>query len=316
MTFLGTASGTPTRTRNVAALALAFDSGAIWLMDCGEATQHQFMRAGLRASRVERILITHLHGDHCYGLPGMLSCMAIQGRQHPVEVVGPLGIGELLETVLRLSSAILPFPLVITELTSGRTLDSGSTSDWGVEAIPIEHRLPCFGFVLREPAQPGRFHPERARALGVPEGRLFGTLQQGQTVVLNDGRVIAPAQVSDPPRPGRHVVVLGDTCDAAATTDAAQGCDLLVREVTYDTSRRSKAAQWGHSTSEMSGRFAAEVAAKVLIITHFSARYTDDSAASGNASVQHLIEETAHFCPGTTVLAAEDLWSYAVPARE
>ena len=111
ITFLGTSSGTPTRTRNVTAQIISFDNGALWLLDCGEASQHQLMRAGLRAGRIERILITHLHGDHCYGLPGMLACMAIHGRSETVQIVGPVGLRELIETVLRLSDHVTTFPL-------------------------------------------------------------------------------------------------------------------------------------------------------------------------------------------------------------
>jgi ribonuclease Z len=315
ITFLGTASGTPTRTRNVAAAVLALDSGQHWLVDCGEGTQHQCMRASVRVSRIERILITHLHGDHCYGLPGLLSCLAIQGRKEGVEVVGPKGLAELVNTVIRLSDAALPFPLTITELEPGQTVRLNPASGWEVEAWPVVHRLPCFGFVLREQARPGRFHPERAIALGVPAGPAWGRLQQGEAVRLADGRLVEAREICDAPRKGRHVVLLGDTCDATAILAAARHCDLLVRETTYDATRHDKAMQWGHSTSEMTGRFAAEVGARTLIITHFSARFTDEGQ-EGEMRVDGLVAETAAWCPETRVLAAADLWSYTVPARE
>jgi ribonuclease Z len=308
LTFLGTSSGTPTRTRNVTAQVVSLDNGALWLLDCGEASQHQLMRAGLRAGRIERILITHLHGDHCYGLPGMLACMAIQGRTEPVEIIGPIGLREMIETVLRLSDHVPAFPIAWSEVPGQDRL--GTRSAWSLAAYPIRHRIPCHGFVLQEDRRPGRFHLERAAALGIPEGPLFRRLQDHQAVTLADGRTIQPGQVCDPPRPGRKVVLLGDTQDAGGIAAAAQGCDLLVHEATYEASHTAKAAQWGHSTSAMAGAFAREVGARHLIITHFSSRYTDAEAAGG---VGQLLAEAQAECPGTVVHAADDLWSFTLP---
>lgn len=308
ITFLGTSSGTPTRTRNVTCQVLTLDNGALWLLDCGEAAQHQLMKAGLRAGRIERILLTHLHGDHCYGLPGMLACMAIQERRDPVQLVGPVGIRELITTTLRLSESGLPYPLDIIELDGAREL--GVRSEWNAAAYPISHRVTCFGFDLREGPRPGRFDLAQAQALGIPAGPLYGRLQAGETVRLADGREIRSDQVCEPPRPGRHVVLLGDTSDASGIATAAQGCDLLVHEVTYDAARPDKARQWGHSTSAMTGSFARMIGAKQLIITHFSSRYTDSDADQG---VALLLTETQAACPGTVVHAADDLWSIAVP---
>ena len=309
ITFLGTSSGTPTRTRNVTAQALTLDNGTMWLLDCGEATQHQLMHAGLKASRIERVLITHLHGDHCYGLPGLLACIAIHERREPVELVGPRGLAELVNTTLRLSESVLPYRLDITELDGPLAL--AKRSGWSVSAHRIAHRVTCYGYDLREDPRPGRFDLDSARALGIPEGPLFGRLQAGEVVTLPDGRTIAPSAVCAPPRPGRHVVLLGDTSDASGIAAAAHGCDLLVHETTYDGTRDEKATQWGHSTTAMTGAFAHRIAAKRLIITHFSSRYTDGDGAFG---VDQLLAETRAACPGTEVLAAEDLWTYALPA--
>jgi ribonuclease Z len=315
ITFLGTASGVPTRSRNVTSQALTLDTGAIWLLDCGEATQHRCMKAGLRATRIERILLTHLHGDHCYGLPGILSSISIQGRTDPVEIVGPIGVRELVETVLRLSDATMNFPLSFIEIPPGGSLRLSSRSGWSVEARSIAHRIACFGYALQEDSRPGRFHPERARRLGIPSGPLWGRLQAGNTVTLADGRVIEPDAVGEPPRRGRKVILLGDTSDASGIADLAQHCDLLVHETTYDASRVEKAAQWGHSTTAMTGAFAARVAAKRLIITHFSARYTDTSSRNP-LRPKDLLRETASLCPDTVVLAADDLWEFTVPKPE
>ncbi len=309
ITFLGTSSGTPTRTRNVTAQVVSLDNGVLWLLDCGEASQHQLMRAGLRAGRIERILITHLHGDHCYGLPGMLACMAIQGRTDPVQIVGPRGLRELIETVLRLSDHVPTFAIEWVELETERSL--GTRSGWTASAYPIRHRIACFGYVLQEDPRPGRFHLERATALGIPAGPLFRQLQNLQPVTLGDGRTIRPDEVCDPPRPGRKVVLLGDTQDATGISAAAQGCDLLVHEATYEASRTAKAEQWGHSTSAMAGAFARSVGARHLIITHFSSRYTDADADGG---IAQLLAEAQAECPQATVDAADDLWTFTLPS--
>ncbi len=313
ITFLGTSSGAPTRNRNVTAQVLSLDSGGLLMLDCGEATQHQLMRAGLRSSRIERILLTHLHGDHLYGLPGLLACMTIHERSAPVQLIGPLGLREFVATVLRLSHTGLSFPLDIVELSGERALDP--CAEVALSAYPLVHRVPCFGYCLTEAPRPGRFDPARAAALGIPPGPLFGRLQAGHTIILQGGAVVQPTQVLDPPRSGRKVVLLGDTEDADGIATAAQGCNLLVREVTYDATRTDKARQWGHSTSTMTGEFAAAVNARELIITHFSSRYTD-GAEGDQLTVADLVAETAASCPRTRVLAADDLWSHDIAFPE
>jgi ribonuclease Z len=305
--FLGTSAGTPTPRRNVTAQAVVFDHGAVWLLDCGEGTQHRLLRSAVRASRVERILITHLHGDHCYGLPGLLAFLAIQGRKEPVELVGPVGLRELVETVARLSLLQLGYPLRITEIAAAGDLPG--SGGWSLAVRPLTHRITCWGYILREGRRPGVFHPAKAEALGVPEGRLWGVLQRGGTVTLEDGRTVEPRQVADPPRPGRTLALLGDTSDADAIADAAQGCDLLVCEATYDASRAAKAVEWGHMTAAGAGALAARLHARTLVITHFSQRYEDE------AGIAALRAEAAAACPGTRVLAARDRWSVAVPLR-
>lgn len=303
LTFLGTSAGTPTKTRNVTGQLLQFDDGRQWLLDCGEGTQHQMLRAGFSAAKTDRILITHLHGDHCYGLFGMLSLIAIHGRVEPVEVIGPDGIAELLETVLRLSANQLGYRLDVLEVgTGGKPLARGA---WTVSAWPLVHRVPSFGYVLQEAPRPGRFHPDQATALGIPAGPLYRRLQEGHEVVLGDGRRIEPLQVCDPPRRGRKLVLLGDTCDSSALAGEGAECDLLVHEATYDAGREDKAIQWGHSTTAMAGRFAAQLRAHTLVLTHLSSRYHDQDGDV--PSVDDLRREAAAACPETRVLVADDL---------
>jgi ribonuclease Z len=309
LTFLGTSAGAPTAARNVTAQAVSFDHGAVWILDCGEATQHRLLAAGLRPKAVECILITHLHGDHCYGLFGLFACLGIHGREDPVVVVGPRGVRAMCEAVWTASAARPHFPVQFHEwhdLPADGAGLGATAGSWSVTAFPIAHRLPCAGYLLREGPRPGRFYPERARAAGVPEGRDWGRLQAGHPVVV-DGRTVQPSDVADPPRRGRVVLLLGDTSNADTMMSAGSGCDLAVREVTYGDELAEKAVRWGHSTAGDTGRWAAQLQAKQLVITHLSARYTDDPAA-----VAGLRQAVADRCPGTVVHAADDLWSIAI----
>ncbi len=299
LTFLGTASGAPSRQRNVSGLAITETGGDALLIDCGEGTQHQLQKSRIRIGRIGRVLITHLHGDHCFGLPGLLSTLGMQARERPVEVVGPRGIQELVSTSLSLSQTSLPFRLSFVQLEGAAELRA--KDGLLISAYPIAHRVPCFGYVLREPPRRGRLSPEKADQLGVPEGPLRGQLAGGSPVTLPSGRVVAPHEVLGPPRRGLHVVVLGDTYDASAIADAAAGCDLLVHEATFDSSLEEKAREWGHSTAQSAGRFAARIGARTLVVTHFSGRY--DSAAA----IEKLRNEAQAAAGGTRVLAAHDL---------
>jgi ribonuclease Z len=301
LTFLGTSAGTPTRTRNVTSQVLGFDQGDLLVLDAGEGTQHQFMRAGLSAARIGTILITHLHGDHCYGLPGLLALIAIHERRTPLTVIGPRGIAELIGTIARLSDLQLGYRLDIIEHDGDA--DLAGPHGWTIAARPLVHRVPCSGYVLTEPDRPGIFNPGRARALGVPEGAAWGRLQRGETV---DG--IRPEQVCAPRRPGRKLVLLGDTSDADAIVAAGRRCDVLVCEATYLADRAAKAATWGHLTADQTGALAARMEARQLIVTHFSSRYTTDP----RAGTTPILDQAAAACPGTTVFAADDLVRFAI----
>lgn len=309
LTFLGTSAGSPTRTRNVTAQLLRFDDGRAWLLDCGEGTQHRLISAGLRAKPIERILITHLHGDHCYGLPGLLSLVAIHGRTEAMSVHGPPGLAEMLTTVLRLSVNHLPYPLTVHEI--GRPDTQWSTGGWSVSAWPLEHRIPSWGYVLDEGLRPGRFHPDQAVALGVVPGPDFGRLRDGQAVVTVGGRTVEPHEVCDAPRPGRKLVLLGDTAGSEAVHAAGADCDLLVHEATYAGDRLEQALKWGHSTAPMAGACAHAMRARRLVLTHVSARYDDD----GQPAASDLAREAAALCPHADVSVAEDLLTLEIPPR-
>jgi ribonuclease Z len=307
LTFLGTVAGAPTRDRNVTALALRFGDGGWWLVDCGEATQHRVREAGLKAGRLDRILITHLHGDHCWGLPGMLMAAAIAERRDPIQVAGPRGLARLLDGTLGTSSSELPYPLDVIELDEDPRGKPLPGDGWRARPFAIRHRVPCVAYLIEEPPRPGRFHPERAAALGVADRRLFGRLQRGEAIDLPDGSRIRPEQVLDPAPPPRRVLVCGDTDDADAVIPHARRVDVVVREATYAGDREPQARQWGHSTATMTGRFAAALGARHLIVTHVGGRHADGDAA------EELRREAAEACPETNVLVAHDLMTWAVP---
>jgi ribonuclease Z len=314
ITFLGTAAGAPVADRNVSALAVRFAHGPWWLVDCGEATQHQVRRAGLRPVRLERILLTHLHGDHCFGLFGMLAAIGIAGRTDPVQVVGPPGLAELVATVQRIAAMHLPFPLDIVEIApalQGRPVafPGADRRAWSAVPLPLTHPIACLGWLLTEPPRPGRVHPERASALGLTDPAMLGRLQRGETVALPDGRRIEPGQILDPPPRQRRVLILGDTEDADACLPYAAGCDVVVREATFADAERAKARRWGHSTAAESGAFAARLGARALILTHFGGR----AIAGASDGIAGLLAEAQAAAPGVAVAAAHDLWSWRLP---
>lgn len=309
ITFLGTSAGQPTRNRNVTAQALRFDDGSWWLVDCGEATQHRVRDAGLRSIRCDRILITHLHGDHCWGLPGMLMAIAIAGRQDPVQVAGPAGLARLLDGAFAPSATELPFRLDLVELPAdprGQPLPPPHPGAWRARPFAIHHRVPCVAWLCEEPPRPGRVRPERAAAAGIADPRMLGRLQRGEAVQLGDGRVVHPEAVLDPPPAPRRVLVCGDTDDADALIPHAQGVDLVVREATYPADREEQARQWGHSTSAMTGAFAAALHARRLVVTHLGGRHGD---GPGPEQIRGEAEAVA----GIPVEVAADLMTVEVP---
>lgn len=293
---LGTSSGKPTIKRNVSALAVARE--AEWLLfDCGEGAQTQIARAGLSPNRLVAIFITHLHGDHFNGLPGLLSTMGLDRRTRELTLTGPPGVREYLNTLERLRVIFINYPLELKELTAAA--DSKSvleTADYTVTARPLDHRLFALGYRVDERSRPGRFKVARARELGVPEGPLWGRLQSGDDVTLDDGRTIQSADILGAPRPGKSVAYCLDTRPCAASIELARGVDLLIHEATYTEELAAEAREYGHSTAAQAARTARDAGARKLLITHFSTRYPDPAV---------LLEEARAIFPET--ILAEDL---------
>ena len=273
VTFLGTAAARPTVRRNVSAIALQRE-GDSFLLDCGEGTQRQMMRYGTGFA-VRDVFVTHLHADHFLGITGLLRTMALQGRTDPLRIFGPDSSRGTLEQVVSLGVDRVPFPLVIEELSPGACVEY---DEYEVVAFPADHRTSALGYAFVEHERLGRFDITRARALGVPEGPLFGKLHQGEAVDV-DGRRVEPADVVGPPRPGRVVVYTGDTRPSEATLEIAEGASLLIHEATFGNEEADRAQQTYHSTASEAAALAARAGVRRLYLTHVSARYSDDPSA-------------------------------------
>jgi len=268
LVFLGTSGSVPTAKRGLAGTLLRRGGERI-LFDCGEGTQRQLLRSSVGLVELPEIFLTHYHADHYLGLPGMLKTFALRGREVPLTVYGPPGLKELFG-ILRRVFGRLSYELTLEELRPG---DEIGRDDYRIEAFAVEHGLSANGYALVEKARPGRFDLDAAKALGVPEGPLFGRLQGGEEVALSDGTTVSPDQVLGPARPGRKVVLAGDTRAAGSVLEAARDADLLVHESTFADEERERADETLHATATSAAELAAAAGARMLALTHLSNRY-------------------------------------------
>lgn len=289
---LGISSGRPTLERGLAAVAVQLDLPLV-LFDCGEATQWQLVRGGLRpTSKLAAVFITHLHGDHLTGLPGLLGTMTMESRTAPLDIFGPPGIREYLEQMRRLALVRPQYELRIREIEGPGLLHEGE--GFRVYCDELVHRVKAFGYRLEEHDRPGRFDAAKADALGV-EGPARGRLIRGETVKAADGREVSPAEVVGPPRPGLKIAYCTDCvpCDGAVRLGA--GVDLMIHEATFLNEHEQEARERGHSTAAQAAQIAQKAGCKRLVLTHFSPRY--------DALQTHLDEARAIFA--ATDLAVE-----------
>jgi ribonuclease Z len=272
VTFLGTGAACPTVERNVAALAVQREGETI-LFDCGEGTQRQMMRYGVGFSFTE-VFFTHFHADHMLGIIGLLRTMGLQDRTAPVTLYGPRGAERILTAALSLGIERNKFPVAIVELGPGNRLHR---EEYDIVVFQTDHRADTVGYALAEHTRLGRFHPERARELGIPEGPLWGRLHRGETVTLEDGRSVNPEDLVGAPRRGRTVVYSGDTRPHLALLEASRGADLLIHEATFGGDEAERAVETGHSTASEAARVALEAGVRRLVLTHISPRYTREA---------------------------------------
>jgi ribonuclease Z len=266
--FLGTSGSAPTARRAPTA-TLVRRGGERLLFDCGEGTQRQLLRSDIGLVDLQDIFVTHFHADHFLGLPGLLKTYSMRGRDAPLAVYGPVGLRSLFATLKRIFGS-LSYPLDLVELEPWEDL---VRDGYRVTAFPVAHGVPALGYALAEDERPGQFDVEAAERLGVPNGPARGPLQRGEAVTLEDGRVVEAREVVGPARPGRTVVLTGDTAPTASVVGAASGADLLVHEATFCAEEADRARETMHSTAGAAALAAREAGARLLALTHLSSRY-------------------------------------------
>lgn len=300
VTFLGTGAAIPTLERNVSSLAIQRE-GETMLFDCGEGTQRQMMRYGVGFTFAE-VYFSHYHSDHLLGLAGLLRTMGLQGREAPVTLYGPKGAERILGRAINVGVERNKFPVEIVEVIPGTRLLKG---EYDVVVIPTDHRPDTVGYALVEHTRLGRFDPEKASQLGVPEGPLWGRLHRGEAVELDGGLIVKPEDLVGPPRVGRTVVYSGDTRPTQAIVDAAGDCDLLIHEATFGEDEAARAQETGHSTARQAADVARAAGASRLALTHISARYSREAP--------ELLEQAQAVFPATVV--AKDGMTIDVPFK-
>ena len=271
--FLGTSASRPTVERNVSSLAVIRE-GETLMFDCGEGTQRQMMRYGISFALCD-IFFTHMHADHMLGLTGLLRTLALQGRTDAMNLYGPAGCEKLLRRAITLGSDKQHFEIKVIELTPEAPL---KRNGYSVVPFPVEHGdRSAIGYHIVEETRLGRFNPDKARELGIPEGPLWGKIHKGEAIDLPDGRRIDPSELVGPTRPGRRIVLTGDSRPAEGTIAAATGADVLIHEATFAEEEAARAVETGHSTAREAAEVAAKAGVKRLILTHVSARYSRDT---------------------------------------
>jgi ribonuclease Z len=268
LVFLGTSGSMPTAQRAPTAL-LVRRGGERLLVDCAEGTQRQLLTSTIGLVDLREVFLTHFHADHYLGLPGMLKTFALRGRELPITIYGPRGLRDLFGSLRRIFGK-LTYEYRLIELAPGDVL---AREEYRLEAFAVAHGVSAIGYALVEDDRPGRFDVETANALRVPAGPERGALQRGEPVTLADGNVVSPEQVLGPPRPGRKLVLAGDTAPCATVVEAAHGADLLVHEATFLDDERERARETAHSTALDAAEIARDAGVTMLALTHVSSRY-------------------------------------------
>ncbi|HTY75894.1 MAG TPA: ribonuclease Z [Candidatus Nanoarchaeia archaeon] len=300
--FLGTSGSVPTMKRSLPCVVVQCPKNQ-WMFDCGENAQHQMMAGKVSFHKKLKIFITHLHGDHVLGLPGLLQTMALMDRKEPVEIYGPKGLSTFLICTKETLNFGLNYPVTINE-----TLSEGAVceeAEYQVFATKSNHAVDGYCFAFVEKPRPGKFYPKKALALGVPEGELWSKLQNGETVKATNGKKVRPTEVMGQQRPGRKIVYTGDTKPFEAFAKFAENADLIIHDCTFDDSLAEKADLDGHSTPTQAAAQAKSANAKRLVLYHISARYPDASA---------LVEQAKKVFSNSAL--SEDLLEIELPLNE
>ncbi|WP_047985379.1 ribonuclease Z [Ornithinibacillus californiensis] len=303
--FLGTGSGVPSKERNVSALALMLlqEANSVWLFDCGEATQHQILHTSIKPRKISKIFITHLHGDHIFGLPGLLSSRSFQGGEDELIIYGPKGIKEYVDTSLRLSGTHVTYPLSFVEISEGVILED---DNFIVKCKKLEHGLPSYGFRIEEKNKPGELLVEKLKADHVSPGPIYANIKENEVTILEDGRQIRRQDYVGPDKAGRHIVILGDTRSTEQNVNFVQAADLLVHEATFNKESVELARNYYHSTTAQAATLAKSANVKQLVLNHISSRYQKEE-------IKMLLQEAQAIFPNTEI--ASDFYQISVPSK-
>jgi ribonuclease Z len=300
--FLGTGGSVPTQKRGLPAILIQRQNEQL-MFDCGEGVQRQMIKTKGGFHRKMKVFITHMHGDHLLGLPGLMQTMAMLGRDKKLEIYGPPGLGRFLDGIKETVQFVLTFPVEVHEIDKAGIVCA--EEEYTVEAAWADHVIPNLAYAFAEKPRPGRFYTEKAKALGVPEGPLWSKLQRGQQVKLPNGRIAMPKDVLGPSRRGRKIAYTGDTRPSKDLERLSENADLLIHDATLADDLAERAKEDGHSTPSQAAQTAKEVKARQLILTHISARYDDSS---------ELLEQARIIFKNTDV--AEDFMTIEIPQRE
>jgi ribonuclease Z len=269
LTFLGTAGSWPTKERNASAIALDLEKELV-LLDCGEGTQRQFFHSSASFMRVRRIFLTHFHGDHFLGLPGLIQSMCLNNREEPLDIYGPPDAKEIVGRVLTLGYFTLRFPVTVHALSAGESVE---LPGYRVRTTAADHPVPSLAYRVEEPPKRGRFDREKSTAFGL-KGPDFARLEAGRSIEVGD-RTVRPEDVMGPPRAGRSIVYSGDSAPSGQVEELARGATLLIHEATTATDLEDEANRWGHSSARQAARIARNAGVGELFLTHFSSRYKE-----------------------------------------
>jgi ribonuclease Z len=269
--FLGTGGSWPTVKRNVSSIAIKRGS-EILLFDCGEGTQRQFQQSNLSYMQISKIFITHFHGDHFLGLPGLIQTMQLNDRDKPLHIYGPKGMAELTSQLLTLGYFRPSYRIISHDVNNG---DKIEFEDYSIHTLKVNHNVPAFSYCLLEHQRPGKFNKPKAIKIGIPEGPLFSKLQRGQCVTLANGKTITPDMVLGPSRKGRMIVISGDTKPFEELIEFSKDADVLIHEATFDSELQEIANEYGHTTAFQAAEIAKKASVEKLFLVHLSPRYLD-----------------------------------------
>ena len=282
LVFLGTSAAQPTENRGLSCICLERD-GEIMMFDAGEAAQISYMKSGLGWNKKMKIFVTHMHGDHCVGILGLLQTMSMQHRTEILEIFGPSGIEEFIAANIKVLNFGLSFPVLINSIKEGKIFENEKFS---MHVCKANHSVVAFSYLFREKDKPGRFNVEKAKELKIPEGELWNKLQNGNEIIINT-KTIKPDQVLGEKRPGKKIGISGDTMPTKELEEFFEKCDYLVFDSTFLDEEKQKAQDTCHSTAKQAALLAKNANVKNLILTHFSARYKDENGHLKEAQKIH-----------------------------